>query len=255
MEKVQEVYELETCLMPQLKCYASVFVLAELTWNRKDNKTKIRFVISFVWQWLEQGESYRLAFFSRSFSEPITKHSGKLFTSVIIIWHCTAFFYFVRLTVFKKYRFNTTFRRKLSASSGKIFGGSAHAFQPRGVFSPRRLYEKSPIYGGPTEYVSPPPSTFFTWWREQSLSVTWTSWTSEIPVCHDAGRDSSVSTATRYGLDGPRIEFTWGWDFSHPSRLALGPTQPPIQWYQVSFPGVKRPGRSVDHPAQRFKKE
>jgi hypothetical protein len=32
------------------------------------------------------------------------------------------------------------------------------------------------------------------------------------------------------------------------SRPALWPTQPPIQWYRVSFPGVKRPGRGVDYP-------
>ena len=36
--------------------------------------------------------------------------------------------------------------------------------------------------------------------------------------------------------------------FSHPSRPALGPTQPPIQGYRVSFPGVKRPRRDVNHP-------
>ena len=44
------------------------------------------------------------------------------------------------------------------------------------------------------------------------------------------GRDSSVGIATRYGLDGPGIECRCGRDFPHPSRLALGPTQPPIQW-------------------------
>jgi hypothetical protein len=33
-------------------------------------------------------------------------------------------------------------------------------------------------------------------------------------------------------LDGPGIESWWGWDFLHPSRPALGPTQPPVQ--QVS---------------------
>ena len=33
----------------------------------------------------------------------------------------------------------------------------------------------------------------------------------------------------------------------HPSRPALGPTQPPIQWGTGSFPGVKRPGRGVNH--------
>jgi hypothetical protein len=59
------------------------------------------------------------------------------------------------------------------------------------------------------------------------------------------GRDSSVGIATRYGLDGPEIESRWGRDFQYTSRPALGPTQSPIQW---SFPGVKRPGRGVDHP-------
>ena len=50
------------------------------------------------------------------------------------------------------------------------------------------------------------------------------------------GRDSSVGIATRYGLDGPGIESQWGRGFPHPSRPALGPTQPPIQW----VPGLKR---------------
>jgi hypothetical protein len=42
------------------------------------------------------------------------------------------------------------------------------------------------------------------------------------------GRDSAVGIATRYRLECPRIESRWGRDFSHPSRPALGPTQPPI---------------------------
>ena len=51
------------------------------------------------------------------------------------------------------------------------------------------------------------------------------------------GRDSSAGIATRYGLDGPGIESRWGGrDFLHPSRPALGPTQPPIQW----VPGLSR---------------
>ena len=40
--------------------------------------------------------------------------------------------------------------------------------------------------------------------------------------------DSSVCIATRFGPDGPGIEFRWGRDFPHLSRLALGPTQPPV---------------------------
>ena len=50
------------------------------------------------------------------------------------------------------------------------------------------------------------------------------------------GRDSSVGIATHYGLDGPGIESRWGRDFPHPSRPALGPTQPPVQW----VPGLSR---------------
>jgi len=68
------------------------------------------------------------------------------------------------------------------------------------------------------------------------------------------GRDSSVGIATRYGLDGPGIESQWGREFPHPSRPAVGPTKPPTQW----VPGVRRPGRGVDHPpylVPRLKKE
>jgi hypothetical protein len=42
------------------------------------------------------------------------------------------------------------------------------------------------------------------------------------------GSGSSVGVATDYVVDGPGIEFRWGRDFSHTSRPALGPTQPPI---------------------------
>ena len=42
--------------------------------------------------------------------------------------------------------------------------------------------------------------------------------------------DSSVGIATRYGLEGPGIESLLRRDFPHPSRPALGPTQPPAQW-------------------------
>jgi hypothetical protein len=34
---------------------------------------------------------------------------------------------------------------------------------------------------------------------------------------------------TRYGLDGPGIEYRWGRDFLHQSRPAVGPTQPPVK--------------------------
>jgi hypothetical protein len=53
-------------------------------------------------------------------------------------------------------------------------------------------------------------------------------------------RDSSVGIATRYGLDGPVIEFRWERDFRHPSRPALGPTLL-YNEYRV-FPGGKAAG-------------
>jgi len=53
---------------------------------------------------------------------------------------------------------------------------------------------------------------------------------------------------TCYGLDGPGIESWWGRDFPHLSRLALGPTQPPIEWVPGLFPGVEWLGRGIDHP-------
>jgi hypothetical protein len=43
------------------------------------------------------------------------------------------------------------------------------------------------------------------------------------------GLGSSVGIATDYGLDGLGIKSQWGRDFSHMSRPALGPTQPPVQ--------------------------
>jgi hypothetical protein len=52
------------------------------------------------------------------------------------------------------------------------------------------------------------------------------------------GMDCAVSIATRYWLDGLGIKTWWRQNFPHPSILALGPTQPPIQWVLV-FPGGK----------------
>ena len=60
------------------------------------------------------------------------------------------------------------------------------------------------------------------------------------------GPDSVVGIATGYGLDGSRIECRWGRDFPHMSRLALGPTQPPVQWVPGLLRGKERPGHDAD---------
>jgi len=72
------------------------------------------------------------------------------------------------------------------------------------------------------------------------------------------GRDSSVGVATGYGLDGPGIEFRWGRDFSSPVQSGPGVHPASCTVGTGSFPGVKRPGRGVDHPphlAPKLKKE
>jgi hypothetical protein len=76
-------------------------------------------------------------------------------------------------------------------------------------------------------------------------------------VHNHMGWDSIVDIVTCYGLDGSQIESRsgggcgWGRDFLYPSRLALGPTQPPVQWYNgywLYCLGLKQPELGVDQP-------
>jgi hypothetical protein len=59
------------------------------------------------------------------------------------------------------------------------------------------------------------------------------------------GRDSSVGIATRYGLDGPGGE---GSRFSATAQTGSGAHPASYMMGTGSLPGLKRPGRGVDHP-------
>jgi hypothetical protein len=60
------------------------------------------------------------------------------------------------------------------------------------------------------------------------------------------GLGSIVGIVTGYRLDSLGIESWWRQDFSHLSRLALGPTQPSVQWAPGLSRGKERPGHDAD---------
>jgi hypothetical protein len=55
-------------------------------------------------------------------------------------------------------------------------------------------------------------------------------------------RDSSVGTATGYGLNGPGNESLWGQNFPHLCRLAMWSTQSPLKCVTGFLPGSKAAG-------------
>ena len=61
-------------------------------------------------------------------------------------------------------------------------------------------------------------------------------------------RDSSVGIATAYGLDGPGIESRWGKRFSAPVQTGSEAHPASYTKGRISCPGIKRPGRGVNHP-------
>jgi hypothetical protein len=67
------------------------------------------------------------------------------------------------------------------------------------------------------------------WMKLRSLSFRYVLQFT-LNIIQHVGRDSVVGIAIRYELDGPGIESRRGRDFQQPSRPALGPTQPPVQW-------------------------
>jgi hypothetical protein len=79
-----------------------------------------------------------------------------------------------------------------------------------------------------------------------------------LPTLHMVGRYSSVGIATRYKLGGPWIESRWGATFSAPVQKGSEAHPASYTMGTGSFPGVKWPGRGVDHRphlAPRLKKE
>ena len=62
------------------------------------------------------------------------------------------------------------------------------------------------------------------------------------------GRDILVDRATGYGLDDPGIESRWGARYSAPVQTGPGAHPAFCTIGTGSIPGVKRPGRGVDHP-------
>ena len=66
-------------------------------------------------------------------------------------------------------------------------------------------------------------------------------------------RDSSVGTATRYGLDGPGIESRWGARFSAPLQTVPGTLPSLLHNGYLVFPGGKAAGGVVliTHPTSK----
>jgi len=62
------------------------------------------------------------------------------------------------------------------------------------------------------------------------------------------GRDSAVGIATRYGPGGQGIKSQWGTRFFAPVQTGPGAHPASYTMGNWSFPGVKRPGRGVEHP-------
>jgi hypothetical protein len=71
------------------------------------------------------------------------------------------------------------------------------------------------------------------------IEILWAYFMFVLYIPHFVDRDNVIGQGTRFEFDGPGIEFWWGRDFPHLSRMAVRPTQPPVQWGPVLFAGSK----------------
>jgi len=63
------------------------------------------------------------------------------------------------------------------------------------------------------------------------------------------GPGTSVGIATDYGLDDPKSNLG-GDEIFRPSRQAMGPTQPPVQWVRGLSQEYRQPRRGADPPTE-----
>jgi len=68
----------------------------------------------------------------------------------------------------------------------------------------------------------------------------------EFSIPHKDILDSVVGIVTCYWLDSQEFISRWGRGFMHPSKSALGPTQPPLRWVPGHLPRGKAGG--INHP-------
>ena len=96
----------------------------------------------------------------------------------------------------------------------------------------------SVIFEPPCTYIE---YSFHTWINKKIMFILY------FNIYFKWGRDNAVGIANRYGLDGPGDRIPVGAKFFAPFQTGLGAYLGSYTMGTESFPGVKRPGRGVDH--------